>query len=250
MSVVLHWHGQSSFVVEDGETAIGLDLYLSDHLAAKYKGTDKPHDRLHPCPVTPADLAHLGWIFASHKHSDHLDPGSIADVLAAAPRARLVLPAPLVEYATTTLGLPSDRLEPVGPGDTVGPFTLVQAAHPETTPDVLSAIVDIGGVRLFHSGDSLTHPGQLDALRSAGIDYMLLPANGRVAEHLGTPPNMSLEEAVNLAAACGSVLIPHHWDLFAFNSRDEDDIRAVLGASGVDHVVMRWGETLELTPAA
>ena len=102
-------------------------------------------------------------------------------------------------------------------------------------------------MRLFHSGDSLTFPGQLETLAAANIDVMLLPANGRVAEHLGTPPNMSLEESIELTRACGAqMLIPHHWDLFAFNSRPEDDIRAVLAASGIPHRVMRWGETIQL----
>jgi len=244
------WLGQSSFLLDGPEGRIGLDLYLSDHLAAKYRGTDKPHDRLHPCPVTPADLADLSWIFASHRHSDHLDPASIAAVMAAAPAAVLVLPAPIVDYAADELGLPRERMRGVVAGDRVGPFLALPAAHPENTPACLSVLVDVGGLRIFHSGDTLCFDEQRALLRELRPDVVLLPANGRVAEHLGTPPNMSLEEAIELARDCQArVLIPHHYDLFAFNARPVDEIRRVLARSGVPHLVPEVGQLVDLTQA-
>ena len=250
MSVSLTWLGQSSFLLDAPEGGIGLDLYLSDHLAAKYRGTDKPHDRLHPCSVTPADLADLDWVFASHKHSDHLDPGSIAEVMASATKATLVLPAPLVDYAADELGVPRDRMHGVAPGDRVGPFTILPAAHSAIDPSCVSTIVESGGLRIYHSGDTLVFAEQRASLRALQPDVVLLPANGRVAEHLGTPPNMSLEEGIELARECDArLLIPHHYDLFAFNSRPADDVRRVLAESGVNHRVMEVDETVDLTSA-
>ncbi len=250
MTVTLQWLGQSSFLLSAPGCRVGLDLYLSDHLATKYRGTDKPHDRLHGCPVTPADLGDLDWIFASHKHSDHLDPGSIAAVMAAAPAVLLVLPAPLLDYAVSELHLPLDRLRPVVPGDVVGPFRLLPAKHPEVSPSLLSTIVDVGGLSIFHSGDTLCADELHAALCRIHPDVVLLPANGRIAEHLGTPPNMSLEEGVELARDCGArLLIPHHYDLFAFNSRPLDDVRRVLEASGVPYLVPAVGEIVDLSAA-
>ena len=78
-----------------------------------------------------------------------------------------------------------------------------------------------------------------------------MPANGRVAQHLGTPPNMSLEEGVELARDCGAgLLIPHHYDLFAFNSRPREDVVRVLEESGVPHLVPAVGEVVELSDVA
>ena len=249
-SVQLRWLGQSSFTIDGPEGLIGLDLYLSDHLATKYRGSDKPHDRLHACPVVPADLGALNWIFASHKHSDHLDPGSIAEVLKAAPAARVVLPAPLVDYAVDELRLPPGRLLGAAPGQHIGPFVLLPAAHPEQSPAFLSTIVEVGGLRVFHSGDTLCFAELRDALVRVRPDVVLLPANGRIAEHLGTPPNMSLEESIELARSCGSpLLIPHHYDLFAFNSRPLEEVRDVLDQSGVPHLVPAVGETVDLSAA-
>lgn len=246
-SVRLRWLGQSSFVVDAPEGRIGLDLYLSDHLATKYRSSDKPHDRLHGCPAVPSDLTDLDWVFASHKHSDHLDPGSIGEVLAMAPRARLVLPAPIVDYAVAELGLPAHRILGASPGDHIGPFRLLPAAHPDPSPCYLSTVVEVGGLRIFHSGDTLCFDELRTELQRLQPDVVLLPANGRVAEHLGTPPNMSLEEAVELGRACGArLLIPHHYDLFAFNARPVNDIRRVLTGSGVPFLTPAVGETVQL----
>lgn len=255
-SAALRRLDQSGFLLEardcDGRLteAIALDLYLSDHLERKYRGTDKPHDRLYPSPVTPGDLAHVRWVFASHRHSDHLDPGSIAAVLEAAAGATLVLPAPLVGYAVDELGLPADRLAGVRPGERIGPLHALPAAHPERSDEVLSALVEVGGLRIFHSGDTLSFPELTWSLTDRRPDVVLLPANGHVAEHLGTPPNMTLEDAVVLARACRArLVVPHHYDLFAFNSRPEVEVRAVLAHSGVPHRVMAPGETLDLHEA-
>jgi L-ascorbate metabolism protein UlaG (beta-lactamase superfamily) len=247
VTVSLQWLGQSSFLVDAPEGRIGLDLYISDHLAGKYRGTDKPHDRLHPCSVTAADLADLDWIFASHKHSDHLDPAAIAEIMAAATGATLVLPAPLVDDAADDLAVPRDRMVGVAAGDSVGPFRILPAAHSAVDPSCLSVIVEVDGLRIYHSGDTLVFDEQRAELKQWRPDVVLLPANGRIAEHLGTPPNMSLEEGIELARECeAGLLIPHHYDLFAFNSRDVGDIRRVLADSGVAHRVMEVDETLDV----
>jgi L-ascorbate 6-phosphate lactonase len=244
---------QSGFLLEsrdvDGRLVevVALDLYLSDHLEQKYRGTDKPHDRLHPPVVEPRDLAHVRWVFASHRHSDHLDPGSIAAVLDAATEATLVLPAPLVGYAVEELGLAPDRLVGASSGGRIGPLHLLPAAHPECSDEFLSTVVDLGGFRIFHSGDSLSFPELTRSLTRHCPDVVLLPANGRKAQHLGTPPNMSLEEAVDLARTCQArLLVPHHYDLFAFNSRPEAEVRAILGESRMPHRVLAPGESLDL----
>lgn len=248
--------GQSGFLLEVHDPAgqlseaVALDLYLSDHLERKYRGTDKPHDRLYPSPVGPEDLAHVRWVFASHKHSDHMDPGSLRAVMAAASDAALVLPAPLVDYAVDDLGLPRDRLVGARPGDRVGPLQLLPAEHPHRADEFLSAVVELADVSIFHSGDTLSFPELARLLTKAQPDVVLVPANGRVAQHLGTPPNMTLEEGIELAQACGArLVVPHHYDLFAFNSRPEQDVKAVLAASGVPHQILRPGERLDLSAA-
>lgn len=253
-SVTLTRLGQSGFLLEAGgpdsrlAEVVALDLYLSDHLEQKYRGTDKPHDRLHPPPVEPGDLGHVHWIFASHRHADHLDPGSIAAVLETAPAATLVLPEPLVDYAVSELGLPADRLVGARPGDRIGPLHLLPAAHPHRAKEFLSVLVTLGDLSVYHSGDTLYFPELARSLVEARPDVVLVPANGRVAEHLGTPPNMTLEEGIELARECRArLLVPHHYDLFAFNSRPEQEVEGVLTEAGVPHRILRPGQRLSLT---
>ena len=58
-------------------------------------------------------------MLASHKHSDHLDPGTLPDLLAASPGAILVVAR--IDPSTTRvqLGLPRDRLVGLDAGDTL-----------------------------------------------------------------------------------------------------------------------------------
>jgi L-ascorbate metabolism protein UlaG (beta-lactamase superfamily) len=58
---------------------------------------------------------------------------------------------------------------------------------------------------------------------------------------------MSLEEGLELARFCRArLLVPHHYELFAFNSRPLTDIQAVLADSGLAHLTPAVGETVDL----
>src|SRR5205823_574472 len=97
------------FLIKSRAGILLVDPYLSEHLTHKYAGTDRPHVRMTRAPLRGGDLAGIDLVLASHKHSDHLDPGTLPDLLAASPRAKLVVPEPLIEHARG-LGLPADRL--------------------------------------------------------------------------------------------------------------------------------------------
>jgi len=54
-----------------------IDPYLSDFLAEKYQGAEFPHLRMMQAPIEPSRLADLDWVFCTHRHSDHMDPGTL-----------------------------------------------------------------------------------------------------------------------------------------------------------------------------
>src|SRR5579871_749194 len=122
--VAIWWLGQSGYAIKTASILFYVDLYLSEHLTAKYANTEKPHIRMTEAPIRGHDLTDARWIFASHKHSDHLDPCTLPDLFAAAPEACLILPAGIIDHALA-LGLPRERLigtrgdEPIS----VGPMT-------------------------------------------------------------------------------------------------------------------------------
>src|SRR5262245_9452827 len=131
--VAIWWLGQSGYAIKTASTLFYIDLYLSEHLTRKYANTDKPHIRMTESPLRGNELSDVRWVFASHKHSDHLDPGTLPALFTASPDAVLVLPAAVTDYAVD-LGLPRERLIPTRGSETLqlGPLTVhsLPSAHP------------------------------------------------------------------------------------------------------------------------
>ena len=104
---------------------------------------------------------------------------------------------------------------------------------------------EMDGIRLYHSGDTVEYPGLEDRLRHFKPDIAFLPINGtsaRLAE-LQVPPNMNSADAVALAKVTGMRLtIPHHYDMFTFNTVDVSEFTRQADAAGVPYNVLHCGE--------
>jgi len=253
------WLGQSGFLVKSRQGLLVIDPYLSEHLTRKYAGTAKPHVRMTEAPLRGEDLVGVDLILASHKHSDHLDPGTLPGLMAASPGARLVVPAPLVGHAES-LGLPGDRIVGLEAGQTqecAGFRVLgVPSAHEGLDTDeagrhlYLGYVVESDGRRLYHSGDSMAYDALPDWLGAERLDVMFLPINGRDPAR-GVPGNMSAAEAVDLAARCRPrFVVPHHYEMFTFNTVPVGDFAAEARRlpGGTEPVVLRCGERWEVRP--
>ena len=133
------WLGQSGFLLRCGGRFALLDPYLSDSLTVKYAATDKPHVRMTERVIAPERLTGIEVITSSHNHTDHLDAETLRPLLAANPRARLVMPEANRAFVANRLGI--SAAEPVGLDDgaraTVGAFMFhgIAAAHNELTRD-------------------------------------------------------------------------------------------------------------------
>ncbi len=258
-SLCVWWLGQSGFLIKSRQGLLAIDLYLSEHLTAKYTGTNRPHIRMTRAPLRGGDLRGVDLVLASHKHSDHLDPGTVPDLLAASPRAVLVLPEAIREYARG-LGLPPERLVGLDAGGAFeGAGFRVRAlpsAHERLDVDpaghhlYLGYVVEAERLRLYHSGDSLAYDGLADRLEGDRFDVLFLPINGRDPAR-GVPGNMSAAEAVDLAARVRPrFLVPHHYDMFTFNTVPVATFASEARRlpEGVSPRVLRCGERWEITP--
>jgi len=108
-------------------------------------------------------------------------------------------------------------------------------------------IFKMGGMSLYHSGDTVPFPGLVERLRAHAVEVAFLPINGRDARRraLGTPGNCTGEEALCIAKLAGvKTLVPHHYDLFSFNTADINAFRtrAAEAYSAQQLCVMRCAE--------
>ena len=251
----LWWLGQSGFLLRwDGHFLL-FDPYLSDSLTEKYAATAKPHVRLGERVIAPERLTMAPLVTASHQHTDHLDAATLLPLARAAGGLRLVLPGAIESFARDRLGIdaPVDYLT-LDDGTTVehGPFCLtgVAAAHDTIERDALGRCRFLGFIARFgpftvhHSGDTLWHDGLVAALREARPDVTLVPINGADPAR-GVAGNLNGTEAAALAKACGARLaVPHHFDMFAFNTASPEEFVRACARLGQPCRVLRHGESL------
>jgi L-ascorbate metabolism protein UlaG (beta-lactamase superfamily) len=257
-TLAIWWLGQSGFLIKSRTGTLVLDPYLSEHLTKKYANTNRPHIRMTRAPLRGSELTGVDLVTASHRHSDHLDPGTLPDLLTASPQATLVLPAALLAHAHD-LGLPVNRLAGLAAGETFqsAGFTLraVPSAHESLDTDAagrhlyLGYVIEAEGLRLYHSGDTLAYDGLAGWLGPDPFDVLFLPINGRDPAR-GVPGNMSAAEAVALAAAVRPrFVVPHHYNMFTFNTVPIEQFEAEARRlpAGVVPRMLGCGERWEVT---
>lgn len=245
------WLGQSGFLVGYRGEFLLFDPYLSDSLTKKYAATDKPHVRITERVIDPARLDFVNVVTTSHNHTDHLDAETLGPIFAAAPAAKLVLPAANVAFVAQRLGpAASVRFIALAEGQsaTVGAFTFeaVPAAHEELAAEYAGFVVSVGPFRIYHSGDTVRFPGMVERLRSFAVDLALLPINGRAPERR-VSGNLDGSEAAQLAHKIGArCAVPCHFEMFEFNTATPVLFAATCARIGQRAALLRAGERLVL----
>lgn len=255
--LAIWWLGQSGYLIKSSRGLLAVDLYLSEHLTRKYENTSKPHVRMTRSPLRGEDLKGVDLLLASHKHSDHLDPGTAPAVLAASPAAALGLPEAIRQHALS-LGVANQRLIGLDSGSMCSSagfrVRAIPSAHEGFDRDgqgrhpYLGFIIESSGLRLYHSGDTLAYPGLVETLAAEAFDVLFLPINGRDPAR-GVPGNMSAVEAVEVASVVKPrFVVPHHYDMFTFNTVPVADFEAEARRlpTGTEPLVLRCGQRWEL----
>src|SRR5437764_6111252 len=65
-AVAVWWLGQSGYILKSRFGSLVIDPYLSEHLTAKYAGTDRPHARMTEAPLRGYDLTGVDVVVATH----------------------------------------------------------------------------------------------------------------------------------------------------------------------------------------
>ncbi len=252
----LWWLGQSGFLVHTLDGTVLFDPYLSDSLTKKYAATDKPHTRVTEQVIAPERLTGIDVITSSHNHTDHLDAETLLPLLAANPRAKLIIPRANRAFVLERLGKIESALVEVDAGESVqmagAEFHGIPAAHNTIERDeqgrcrFLGYVARVGGKTIYHSGDTLMHDDLIAALETFRVDMALVPINGNNPERR-VAGNLDGREAAALAHAIGARLaVPHHFDLFAFNTEPPDEFEAACRRLGQPFRTLQNGEGMDL----
>lgn len=247
--VALWWLGQAGFLVKYLDSLILIDPYLSDVLAEKYKGTVFPHIRMMPPPISSTMSGDIKYHLSTHAHSDHLDPGLVPE-LATSTACRFVLPRAETMVALSR-GVPYERLIGLNAGESILleenlVISAVPSAHEKLKTNeagehhYLGYIIKLGGYTLYHSGDCVPFLGLEDFLRPHMIDLALLPVNGRSEklQNHGIAGNFTFSEAEQLVASLGiPFFIPHHYDMFEFNTLSPEELDKAMGKSAIKETI-------------
>jgi L-ascorbate metabolism protein UlaG (beta-lactamase superfamily)/glycosyltransferase involved in cell wall biosynthesis len=237
MRIPVQTLGQSGVRLEFGELVVFLDPYLSNSV----QELDAPDlERLIPIPFTPECASDADWVLITHEHIDHCDPHTIPALGAASPQACFLAPQPVAKILRGW-GIADERIlradehwREIGPGLQV---RATPAAHPDICRDTDGYLSYVGyllnyyGKLIYLAGDTFVRQEILDTLTAEGpIHTAFLPVN----EHnffrgrRGIIGNMSVREAFQFAEEIGcKQVVPVHWDMFAANSVDPEEIRFI-----------------------
>ena len=252
------WLGQSGFLLKHAGSFALLDPYLSDALTVKYAATDKPHVRMTQRCIAPEQLGFVKVVTSSHQHTDHFDEATLGPLAAAAGGIKLVLPAAVESAARNRLGDAKVELVGIDEGTSVEiggwRFTGIAAAHNEIERDALGRckflgfIIERSGFTIYHSGDTLMHAALVPTLEPKLCDLFLVPINGNKPERR-VAGNLNGTEAASLAKHChASLAVPHHFEMFEFNTATPDEFIAECQRLDQPYRVLRCGERLSLEP--
>lgn len=253
----LWWLGQSGFLVVTPTITVFFDPYLSDSLTTKYADTDKPHVRVTEQVIDPSKLTGIDVITTSHNHTDHLDKETLLALFASNPQAKLVGPRANHDFIVDRLGSEhADRLVDLNAGESVelkgAIFHGITAAHNSVDRDedgnckFMGFVAQVGELTLYHSGDTLLHDGLQETLASFAPDIAFLPINGNKPERR-VAGNLNPKEAAELGRAIeAGLVIPHHFDMFEFNTADPAEFEAECERTDQVQRVLSNGEGIQI----
>ncbi len=226
----IRFHGHSCFELSEGDTRILVDPFL------------KPNN---PAALASADDVEPTHVVVSHGHADH-----IADAVGVATRTGAECVA-IVEVANWLEEQGVERVHDPNLGGTVrfdwGWVKLVPAWHTSTiagsadapyspTPGTVTGtpaglLIHIGGVTVYHAGDTCLFGDMKLIAERNPVDVALLPIGGHYT--------MDRHDGVVAAGFVGAgTVIPMHYDTFPPIATDAQAFKAEVEAKTSSQVVI------------
>jgi len=242
--LLLFYLGQAGFLLKTSEGKIvAIDLYLSD-AAERLFG----FKRMSPAVICPEEL-NVDYYLSTHSHVDHLDTDTLPIV--ARNDKTFFIGSPDCEAVYRENGLTKDRYCILKTGDTYQTAELciraIDADHGDLAPDAVGLLVETGGIKIYHAGDTAFAPEKIVQSLQTTIDLMIAPINGQFG-------NMNAQEACRLAEMVKpKILIASHFWMFLEHVGEGGSgdpatfLREAKCLSETTAIVMAPGEMLRLT---
>ncbi|MCL2703684.1 MAG: MBL fold metallo-hydrolase [Defluviitaleaceae bacterium] len=225
-SIAIWFFGQAGFALKAGRVVVYIDPYFNEG-----KNPDGTSKRRFPPPFAPDCVDHADYVLCTHKHSDHLDPYTLTGIASASPDAKFIVPAP---HRAVLIDGGIDESSIIGAFDnraiTLEKCGIIPNGCPHGVFETdeygnhlhMGYAINMGGICVYHSGDTVEWPEMRPMLKSRGIDVILLPINGRDWERdrKGIIGNLNSRESAYIGAECADLTIPMHHDLFEGNSEN------------------------------
>jgi L-ascorbate 6-phosphate lactonase len=234
-NLALYWLCQAGFALKSsGGQIVYIDPYLSD-VVERLVGFKRMMASPLPAEEVVADL-----IICTHEHLDHMDTDALP-ALAANPRAHFAGPIECMkEFAKLGIAEARRHMLEEGRSLTLGAITVhaVYADHGELAPDALGVVLELDGVRVYHTGDTAYRPQEFEPAIQMKPDILLPCINGAFG-------NMDWGEAAQLTGLIAPrVVIPTHFWMFVEQNGDPGKFLQACAerAPAVQAVLMKPGE--------
>jgi L-ascorbate metabolism protein UlaG (beta-lactamase superfamily) len=246
-AVGIHWFGQSSFALKSSDGGmIHIDPYFP---------RERPADRFiqSRAPLMEESLR-VDGILLTHDHGDHTCMESIDRIRATSPDVQYVGPPESVSRLRES-GIAAESVTEVTGGDkaTIGSMQIHAVfAKPPTgdpandikPPDVqhLGYVVDVGGVRVYVSGDPINTFADHEELLSPIRD--LQPAIGFLTNHPSEGEFPFFNGSAKTAGALGlKAAVPAHYGCFVSRDYDPQQWAAQL-PDGVEPLIIAYNQSV------
>lgn len=229
------WLGQAGFLLKDSrENELVIDPYLSN-CGERMRG----FKRLSPMLLHPKDL-NPDYYITTHLHFDHFDYDAIPEIAKDSKKTLFLGPTSCRERLLEN-GVEPERCLRLDRGDMYEDDNVkicgVLADHGSMAPDAIGVLLEMGGHRIYFSGDTAFRDDLFRQVAAFKPDIAVLSVNGRFG-------NLNSSEGAQAAALCGAKhVIPCHFWTFAEHGGDPGEFCQLLRQRGnCEPICFRQGE--------
>ncbi len=234
--LTLTWIGHSTFLIQSGDMSVLTDPIWSTRASpVQFVGP-----RRHIPPALPFEkLPPVDAVFISHDHYDHLDDGTVRQLIERFPTAKWIIPLGLRPFLVDRGA--ADVVEMdwwegrtfAGISAFCTPAMHFSGRYPWNRNATLWSgwVIGLGDYRVFFGGDTGFHPEFAEITRRLGpFDAAVLPIGAYEPRWFMQPVHMSPEDAVaaysSIIDTSGSsecVFVPSHWGTFRLTDEPLDE---------------------------